>query len=277
MTIAEMHANTHDVDARADAAITAAKLRKREHPFYRAAQQADIVSPVDALAICSQFQKMTRMFMFTTISGLGVMARGLARGSQSDRDALAMFQTAYCVIGDDLANLAPEFGEVAPRGPAGIHYLWWQDTIRGPIEAVVSHEERKRAAAVPAELGELLDNMDRLAMHPLGPAVQLRVVEAIAKDVAVALRRLLMKVSTGGRPIFTREDMTWLDAHIRAETVHAKQVSDEHSGMSLVVKSEEEGQLFVELVAEYATNWSRSLGVYTSHLHAHSMVATAER
>ena len=277
MTIVEMHSNTHDVDARADAAITAAKLRKREHPFYLAARQADVVSPVDALAICCQFQKMTRMFMFTTISGLGVIARGLARGSQSDLDELAMFQTAYCVIGDDLANLAPEFGEVAPKGPAGIHYLWWQDTIRGPIEAVVSNEERKRAATVPAELDELLDNMARLAVHPLGPAVQLRVVEAIAKDVAVALRRLLMKVSTDdGRPVFTREDMTWLDAHIRAETMHAKQVSDEHSGMSLVVKSEKEGQLFVELVAEYATNWSRSLGVYTSHLHARSIVAAAE-
>jgi hypothetical protein len=271
VTITQIVNNTNDVEARANSAIEAAKLRRRDHPFLLAAQDAEAISLADALAMCCQFQAMTRMFMFTTISGLGVIARGLARGTQSDRDELAMFQTAYCVIGDDLANLAPAFGEVAPAGPAGIHYLWWQDSFREPIAACLTQQERDRAALIPPELGELLDNMDRLAVHPLGCAVQLRVVEAIAKDVAVALRRVLAKVTVGGRPLFSRADMTWLDAHIRAETMHAKQVSDEDSGMSLVVKSEAEGELFVELVAEYATNWSRALNVYTPYIRTRSM------
>ena len=271
MAIAQIGIDTNDVEARANSAIEAAKLRRRDHPFLLAAQNVEAISPADALAMCYQFQTMTRMFMFTTISGLGVIARGLARGTHSDRDELAMFQTAYCVIGDDLANLAPEFGDVAPAGAAGVHYLWWQDSIRDPIAACLTEEERDHAAVVPPELDELLDNMDRLAVHPLGPAVQLRVVEAIAKDVAVALRRVLVKVTIDGRPLFSRADMTWLDAHIRAETMHAKQVSDEDSGMSLVVKSEAEGELFVEMVAEYATNWSRSLDVYTPYIRTRSM------
>src|ERR1700722_16963295 len=140
VTIAQIGIDTNDVEARANSAIDDAKLRKHDHPFLVAAQNAEGISLADALAMCYQFQTMTRMFMFTTISGLGVIARGLARGTQSDRDELAMFQTAYCVIGDALANLAPEFGDVAPAGPAGIHYLWWQDSFREPIAACLTQE-----------------------------------------------------------------------------------------------------------------------------------------
>ena len=53
--------------------------------------------------------------------------------------------------------------------------------------------------------------------------------------------------------------------------MHAKQVSDEDSGMSLAAKSEAEGELFVELVTEYATNWSRSLDVYTPYVRTRSL------
>ena len=42
-------------------------------------------------------------------------------------------QTVFQVIGDDLSNLMPAFQKVAPAGPAGMHYAWWESAI---VEAI---------------------------------------------------------------------------------------------------------------------------------------------
>jgi hypothetical protein len=256
-----------DLEDRVNAQITKARLRRADNRFFTVARTVDSVSPRVALAIALQFHAMTKMFMFSTISGLGVMARSFASTEAPDRAILGVFQTAYRVIGDDLANMAPEFSSVAPKGSAGIHYVWWDDSIMEPIAAHVDETERKRAAILPAPVRELVENMERLATHQFGAAVQLRVVETIALDVAVAFRRMLPKVLADGQAVFTSADqLTWLDSHIRAETSHAQQVSDDESGMTGVVTTAAEAEEFIQLVGEYAANWSNSIAGYADYL-----------
>lgn len=257
----------NDVERRVDKQITEARLRRGDNRFFAAAKNSNPVTPECALAIAIQFHAMTRMFMFSTISGLGVMARTFSHQKMTDRQLLGVFQTAYHVIGDDLCNIDPEFDSVAPRGPAGIHYLWWYESILGPIAAHVDEARQETISVIPPAVQQLLDNMDRLATHPFGAAVQLRVVETIAQDVAVAFRRMLANMTVDGQSIFpAADDLAWVDSHIRAETSHARKVSDHEVGMAGIVMTELEAEEFVQLTGEYAVNWSRSIEGYVNYL-----------
>lgn len=255
------------LDERVDAAIAAALLGRADNPFFSAARRADVVTPEGALAVAYRWREMTKGFMFTTMAGLGVLAHRLHADPAPARVLLGAFQTVYRVIGDDLDNVAAEFAAVAPNGVPGIHYIWWEDTILAPVEELVSAEARERAARMPDAVTELLAAMERLAAEPLGAGVQLRVVETIALDIAVAFRRMYAKVEVGGRKIFGDDGaLDWVDSHIRAETSHAAQVSAEETGMTSLVTSQAEAEKFEQLVVEYAESWSRSLASFADCL-----------
>jgi len=97
--------------------------------------------------------------------------------------------------------------------------------------------------------------------------VQLRVVETIALDIAVAFRRMYGKVTAGGEKVFTeKEQFAWIDAHIKAETVHAAQVSDDETGMTTLVTDDAEAAEFLRLVEEYAGSFSRALKCFAQRL-----------
>uniref|UniRef100_UPI00406D529D Putative molybdopterin oxidoreductase n=1 Tax=Streptomyces asoensis TaxID=249586 RepID=UPI00406D529D len=260
-------AEQQDLDARVGKEIDAARLRRADNAFFGEARKAESVTPEAALAIAHRWRAMTKAFMFTTLSGLGVMARRFQGQDAPDHELLAAFQTVYQVIGDDLDNAAPAFREVAPRGPAGIHYVWWEDTVLKPVAAHVAEEDRQSAAVLPRAVTGLLDSMDRLATHPLGAAVQLRVVEDIALDIAVGFRRLYAKVEVPGTTLFAgRDDLAWVDSHIKAETMHAAQVSDEDTGMTRLVADREQAEEFLTAVREYAAHWSAALETYAQAL-----------
>lgn len=255
------------LDERVDAAIAAALLGRADNPFFAAARRVDAVSPEGALAVAYRWREMTKGFMFTTMAGLGVLARRLHDDPAPARALLGAFQTVYRVIGDDLDNVAAEFAAVAPKGVPGIHYIWWEDTILAPVEALVGAEARERAARMPAAVTELLAAMEQLAAEPLGAGVQLRVVETIALDIAVAFRRMYAKVEGEDGRIFAADGaLDWVDSHIRAETGHAAQVSAEETGMTSLVASPAEAERFEELVARYAESWSRSLASFADCL-----------
>ncbi|MGW7354747.1 DUF6202 family protein [Streptomyces sp. NPDC054784] len=255
-----------ELDARTEREIDRARLRRADNGFFRSAREVETVSPADGHAVAVWWRQMTKAFMFTTLAGLGALARDYAR-RDADRELLGAFQTVYQVIGDDLDNAAPEFSAVAPTGPAGIHYVWWDDTIVAPLAAHVTDADRRAAEELPAPVRELLAAMDRLAAEPLGSAVQLRVVETIALDIAVGFRRVYGKVLAGGEPVFGEKDQfAWIDAHIKAETVHAAQVSDDETGMTGLVTDAERGEEFVRLVEEYAGLWSAALECFGDRL-----------
>ncbi|WP_328505231.1 DUF6202 family protein [Streptomyces sp. NBC_00391] len=260
-------ADRTELDERVDQEIDRAGLRRADNEFFGTARTAVSVSPQAALTIGVWWRAMTKSFMFSTIAGMGEMARAFSAQDAPTHDVLGAFQTVYRVIGDDLDNAAPEFRAVAPRGPAGIHYVWWDDTIVAPLAARLGEDELRKAARLPEGIGELLANMDRLASSPLGAAIQLRVVETIALDIAVAFRRLYAKVSVDGERVFADNDQfAWIDSHIKAETVHAAQVSDDETGMTWVVTDPAQAAEFLVLVREYSANWSRALACFAGCL-----------
>ncbi|MED7952455.1 DUF6202 family protein [Streptomyces sp. BE303] len=252
------------LDEQVSSIVRAAGLVRPGNRFFANARLVDDVPPANALAVARQWEAMTKAFMFTTIGGLGAAARHFAAQEAPGRETLAAFQTAFRVIGDDLDNLADDFGAVAPGGAAGIHYLWWADSIVAPLVKASGEES---APALPAGVARLLEAMDALADHRLGAAVQLRVVEAIALDIAVAFRRVYSKVQVGGEKLFADSDaLVWIDAHIKAETSHAKSVSDEETGMTALVEGEEDAAELLRLATGYAAHWADALDDFADQL-----------
>ncbi|WP_316524237.1 DUF6202 family protein [Kitasatospora brasiliensis] len=255
------------LDVTVDREIAEAGLGRAENRFFSFARGFETDDFRGPLAVAHQWRAMTKAFMFTTLSGLGATARVLAAQESPSREVLAAFQTIFRVIGDDLDNLAPVFSAVAPKGPAGAHYVWWEDSVITPLEQHVGEADRAAAAELPEGVLRLIENMERFADSPLGAAVQLRVVETIALDIAVGFRRVYGKLEAGGARVFPQtEDLAWIDSHIKAETMHAAQVSDDETGMTFLVTTEEEARVFAEMTAEYAAGWALALDDFADSL-----------
>jgi hypothetical protein len=256
-----------DLEKRLDHIIRRTGLRRPENEFFRRASAIETVSPASALALARQWQVVTRTFMLTTIAGLGSAAREMNRQQETSRSVLAAFQTAYRVIGDDLCNLAQVFSTVSPKGADGIHFLWWADSITSPLAATVPEAALGTGSELREGVTGLIANMTALADTPIGPAVQLRVVESIALDIAVAFRRIYSKTLANGRKVFPdAQSLSWIDSHIKAETEHAKSVSDDETGMTALVESEAERVRFTAMVEQYSLNWARALREFSEIL-----------
>jgi hypothetical protein len=255
------------LESQLDDIIRRAGLRRPENEFFGSAHAVEVVNPVAALSIARQWQSVTKAFMFTTIAGLGAIARELNAQEEPDRSFLGAFQTAYRVIGDDLCNLAPVFSTVSPQGAHGIHYLWWADSITVPLAALAPESPPGGGDGLPEGVTRLMENMTRLADDPLGPAVQLRVVESIALDIAVAFRRIYSKVLIDGQKVFpTAQSLSWIDSHIKAETGHAASVCDDEAGMTALIGSTHDRTRLAAMVEQYALNWSHALHEFSNSL-----------
>jgi hypothetical protein len=253
------------LDDRVSDIITEAGLARPANKFFARARSIEQVVPSAALWIAVQWQTMTRTFMFTTVASLGVLAKRFSTGTEPDREVLGAYQTAYQVIGDDMANVAPEFGAVSPRGVDGVHYVWWADSIVAPLVQAIG--PATSTADADDGVAGLIANMRALADEPLGAAVQLRVVETIALDIAVAFRRVYTKVDvTNGDLYCAPGALDWIDSHIKAETSHASSVSDGEAGMATMATTEAERAEFVRLASEYTVNWARALDDFDTAL-----------
>lgn len=262
------------LDDRISQIIANAGLCRSDNRFFQNARSVVQVAPLAALRIGLQWQSMTRAFMFTTVASLGVLAGQFSTGAEPGREVLGAFQTAYRVIGDDVANFAPEFCAVSPNGANGVHYVWWADSIVAPllhsIDPIVAVDADKPEEGVAA----LIANMERLAGARLGAAVQLRVVEAIALDIAVAFRRIFAKVDVAGGTLYHGAGaLDWIDSHIKAETSHARSVSDDETGMTAMAATPAEQDEFLRLAVEYTANWARALDDFGTALSASDLPA----
>lgn len=231
----------------------------RSHPFFAPPPAAGALDPEVAWEIARAWGEITKTFMFTTIASLGTLAAEMAAEPAPAAHRLTALQTGFRVIGDDLTNLNPIFGKSAPDGVAGIHYLWWAGTILQPLAGALPVPPPADVRPLPPGVQGLLDNMNRLARSPIGAAVQLRVVEDIAFDIATAFRAVFSQVAANGTPLFGDGDLAWVDAHIEAEVVHRANVSDHETGMTTIAATPTEQQQLLATTTEYATNWARAL------------------
>lgn len=256
-------------EAQIAACIEAAQLSRETNRFFTQAKTVKSIDPLPALRIAHGWRELTKAFMFTSIAGLGVMASDADSQATPNANLLKAIQTVFQVIGDDLSNVMPVFREVAPPGPDGMHYAWWESSIVNPLKAVVGEPANDTTGMLGPAGQTLIENMRRLAHDPLGAAVQLRVVEAIALDITVAFKRVFSKVEVGDKRIFSRpEQFLWMDSHIHAEVEHHKAVSDDDTGTTAIADTDERQHEMLRLTQPYAENWNAALGEFADCLPA---------
>ncbi|MBW4049019.1 MAG: hypothetical protein HIU89_14140 [Proteobacteria bacterium] len=261
----------HNAQARFDAQIAdcleSAQLTRETNRFFVLARSVKSIEALPALHIAYGWREMTKAFMFTSIAGLGVMAADADAQAQPNRNQLKAIQTIFHVIGDDLSNLMPVFREVAPEGPDGMHYAWWESAIVAPLKSAVGVPANDTTDMLGAGAKQLIANMRALIHEPLGAAVQLRVVEAIALDITVAFKRVFSKAVADGNHIFTRpEQFLWMDSHIHAEVEHHKAVSDDETGTTAIADTEDKQIQMLRLTRQYAENWNTALNEFADYL-----------
>lgn len=260
-------ASAEELDRAIAALIDRAGLGSNANRFFVAAKGARSAGGQPALRIARYWRDMTKTFMFTTMAGIGVMSRAAAEAPEPSDQFLAVIQTAVRVISDDLNNVLPVFAAAAPQGVGGIHYVWWERSVLRPVAAALGLDPSDPLPPLTPNIRGLLDNMLRLAAHPLGAAIQLRVVEAIALDICIAFKRVYSRLAVGGAKVFTDPGrLAWMNSHIQAEVAHHQQVSDGDAGMTTVAATQAEREEMLRLAAEYAQNWNAALEDFAAAL-----------
>lgn len=255
------------LDEEIAACIQHAGLSRERNLFFTGSQTVKSVNPLTALRIAYGWRELTKTFMFTSIAGLGVMALEADAQATPAKTLLRTMQTVFSVIGDDLSNVLPAFQKVAPIGPDGMHYAWWESAIVDPLRKYLGSPSNDTSALLGDGAIRLLANMRKLASEPLGAAIQLRVVEAIALDITVAFKRVFSKVVANGAPLFsTPAQFAWMDSHIEAEVAHHKAVSDHDTGTTSVADSDSKRGDMLVLTQEYAANWNAALAEFAACL-----------
>lgn len=259
--------NRCNIDDRISTLIDHASLLPTNNRFFKAAQACRQVDGEAALRIAQYWRETTKAFMFTTIAGIGVLAQEAAQHPSPPRHLLDVIQTAFRVISDDLNNVLPVFKAVAPTGAAGIHYLWWENAILGAMKERLNLDPSSPLPPLPGNVRVLLENMHRLSVSPLGAAVQLRVVEAIALEICVAFKQVFTRVVVDRVKVFTTtSQLAWMNSHIQAEVTHSQEVSDHNTGMTSIADTDDKREVMLGLVAEYVTNWNAALEDFAAAL-----------
>jgi hypothetical protein len=258
--------------------IESARLTRDTNPFFTGAKKVRAIAPLPALRIAHGWREITKCFMFTSIAGLGELAKEADSHEYPREDLLSTMQTIFGVIGDDLSNLMEDFSKVAPSGPAGMHYAWWETDIVAPLRKLAGDEFPTGAPTLDPGPIRLIRNMRRLADHSLGAAIQLRVVEAIALDIAVAFKRVMRRVVHQGQRVFAGPaHFKWMDSHISAEVAHHKAVSDNDTGTCIIADTVRKRELMLSLTREYVKNWQLALADFAGHLPIQEAATDAEQ
>ncbi|UMR30979.1 DUF6202 family protein [Massilia sp. MB5] len=264
-------------DAEIADSIARAGLLREDNAFFVRAKRVLEIDALSALRIAHGWREMTKAFMFTSVAGLGVMARQADLEDYPSVDMLEAMQTIFTVIGDDFSNIMPAFQKVAPPGPAGMHYAWWESDIVVPLKERLGAPHNDTTGMLGLGAQKLIANMRALIDEPLGAAVQLRVVEAIALDITVAFKRVLSKTLADGEHVFTKgPQFAWMDSHIEAEVAHHKAVSDHDTGTTGLADSDAKRAEMLRLTEEYAANWNAALTEFADYLDTAKLAPAAD-
>lgn len=253
-----------EMESKIDLIIKENGLAKEDHPFFvfsRELNQAGkmAISPEIAFNIARHWGVMTKAFMFTTLASVGQLSYQLSSQNEIPAAILSALQTGVTVISDDLTNHHPAFRKVAPKGPCGVHYQWWNTTITAPLAKHLAID-RWTDLPISANITNLIQGMHELAVTGYGFAIQLRLVEAIALFIAIAFRDIFTNTVDQSKKIFSeRSAINWITAHIKAEVNHHADVSDLSFGMASLAQTPEEQDRFLIHINRYAALWSLAL------------------
>lgn len=257
--------------------IARAGLLREDNAFFVAAKKVQEIDALSALRIAHGWREMTKAFMFTSVAGLGAMAQQADLEEYPSVDMLEAMQTIFTVIGDDFSNIMPVFQKVAPAGAGGMHYAWWETDIIDPLKKRLGAPLNDTSAMLLPGAKNLIANMRALVAEPLGAAVQLRVVEAIALDITVAFKRVFTKAVAHGERVFTKApQFAWMDSHIEAEVAHHKAVSDHDTGTTGIADTDAKRADMLRLTEQYARNWNAALAEFADCLRGAAVAQTAD-
>jgi len=260
--------STRELDALISNIIIKANITKEKNIFFNDAKKINAIDAYPAMIIAASWREITKAFMFTTLVGIGDFAKKIGAAHSPNENFLKVLQTSVAVISDDLNNVFHLFKEQAPEGPGGIHYLWWESAILKPLQNACGINLTNTEIVLPAAK-KLTEGMAQLCKDPLGFAVQLRVVEAIALDIVLAFRPLFYAVEKNGQKLFSeRSDLNWIYSHITAEVVHNQQVKDEEYGMMLIAQTPEEKHQIIKLSQWYIDLWAGVFDEFAHILHS---------
>lgn len=249
--------SVEEIDFEITKMIDDAKLNRRNNDFFTLANKIEYVSLSAATKIAYNWRAFTRHFMFTVLTGIGVLADNIRQYSNTSDVLLSVLQTSVNIISDDLNNIDATFTNIAPKGPEGIHYRWWEESILYPLLSICRDNILPNNNTLNPETEKLLRNMSKLSNNYLGSSVQLRVVEAIAMDIALAFRSIFPKLEVNGAKVFkNRDELSWIYTHIKAEVIHHQQVTDHQSGVTQIAISPHEQQEFIILTKELIDSWA---------------------
>ncbi len=248
------------LDKTIDQILADFNLTRTTNSYFLMAKQGPQINLDSAIKLAVNWREITKQFLFTVLTGLGTLADKMRNDNSPAYDLIAVLQNGINVISDDLSNICPILGEVAPKGPEGAHYIWWENSILNTMTKIASQKNFTINRTVTAGVQKLLSYMVELTKLPLGAAVQLRIVEAIAMDIAVAFRSLYSLLTIDGKKVFPGvNDLAWVNAHIKAEVNHHKQVKDGDSGMVNIATTPEEQRTLLVLTKKYAECWALAL------------------
>lgn len=225
--------------------------------FSKTIRNKETISVESALIIAYNWRELTRTYLFTTIMGFGKLAENILEKNAYEEARVRVLQSSFSIIDDDLNNTDNLFSNIAPKGFKGVHYKWWEESILDKLSASCPLEVQLKLKIIGVSTRQLLKGMAELTKDYLGSAVQLRVVEAIARDIVLCFIKLFSKVQLKGQLVFSdKKELSWISSHIKAEIIHHRKVIDKGEGMIYVAQRIEEQEKFGRLIDWYTALWA---------------------
>ena len=129
--------DTPSMNHEIDKIILTNNLTREGNNFFNGVKTFQVIPPEIAFDVAVNWVEITKTFLFTVIQGLGALAFALSQDKNQNIDKHIVLQTAFFIISDDSNNQHPVFKKVAPKGPEGIHYIWWENTVVKKLRAIV--------------------------------------------------------------------------------------------------------------------------------------------
>ena len=238
-------------------------LTEFENPFFIKAQDISknkiSVTANSALEITRHWRALSKSFMLTTLAGLAHTAYALELEEEPSISSLSALQTGIEVISDDLNNVHPIFKKYAPEGTSGIHYIWLEEEIMRPLALQLEIKDYLNKP-LRNNTTALINGMRDLSQKNFGFSIQLRIVEAIALDVSLALTKILLNVKHAEHKVFRdAASLPWLIAHNKTEREHHEKVSHHENGVPYIITSEKEKAEYLQQTKIYTTLWKKCI------------------
>ena len=251
---------TKELESKISSLIENAHLTKGKNPFFIKAKQIPYISLESALNIAFNWREIMKQFMITVLMSMGELADKVNQLDFSPEYAISALKIGITVVSDGLNKVFSEREKEASKDPDGVNYIWWETSILSPLIAATKNKSFSSEMTISPKAHKLLKEMNKLAKHPLGFAVQLYVIEAISLDIILAFLPLFSRVEVNEQKIFkSSEIISWMMAHLQDELIHIQQPTHDDNGMVNTMSTAKDQEDLFLLAHDYIQCWGEVL------------------